>query len=56
MGESNYEYPMRLFNPNWKEAEEHGRASRVGFAPDSKDENRCFCCFEHIEKNEIPLN
>ncbi len=40
--------------PNWKEAEVHGLASKVGFFNEESHEV-CHCCQQYADKKEIPL-
>lgn len=40
--------------PDWKEAEIHGQASRVGFY-DEMSTNLCGCCKQKVQKEEIPI-
>ncbi len=42
------------YEPNWKEAELHGKAARVGFF-DENSKDICHCCHQKTEKREIPL-
>jgi hypothetical protein len=40
--------------PDWKEAEVHGKASKVGFY-DEQSPDFCHCCQQKTQKEEIPL-
>ena len=40
--------------PDWKQAEVHGRASKVG-TYDEGSGDVCHCCQEKVHKEEIPL-